>query len=819
MDDIVGTTEGESVSSLGSGIIPVSDSSVFDLGNIINGSVCLKELTREEKLGYLKNPHMPSRTNFITQKVIKGSERKEKNLTFQASWLQKFKWLVHSEVAKGGLCKYCILFPPTDPRINQKGALVTKPFQNLAKACGKDGVLESHERLEYHKIAVEMGTTYVRAAENPTETLPYRIDESRKEIYERNFHILECIVKAIILCGKQNIAIRGHRDDSRSSESNKGNFLAILDLIAYFDETLKCHLESAKRNAIGTSKTVQNEVIDVIANYIRGRITAHIKDENAVFSIIADEVTDKYSNQEVLSICLRFLEVKDNQPHIREAFLDFLHIERTTGEKIAFAMKNSLAKHGVNISQARGQSYDGASNMSSARVGVQAEIKKVAPQALYTHCNSHVLNLSIVSACKLPSIRNMIDVLDSVFLFFNLSPKRQRLFERVLDLNKNKSKVTKLKGLCKTRWVERHTCFETFMELYSSIVITLEALLDPDSFEDVYRIKKHDAANIADSAEEEEAAETDHEKFELWTWDRETRVKAQGLLTSLKTSEHIVAFCVAKNALEVLKPLASKLQKKDQDVYQAYELIDKAIKRLETIRASIDVEFTDWFKEAEDLAEELSEEIKVKRVAGRQVHRANAASETPKEHFRRNLAIPFIDHLKQEMDIRFSKEDRVGRAIFSLLPHNMLNIEPELESCKNELLFWENDLETPTALLAELKEWVAHWKDQPNDEYPSNLLDCLEHADEDQFSNIRKLLVIGCTLPVGSAEAERSFSAFRRLKSYLRSTMSEDRLAGLALMHIHHDMDIDTKIICQQYIEKHNRRMFHSCLIKQYVSE
>ena len=40
-------------------------------------------------------------------------------------------------------------------------------------------------------------------------------------------------------------------------------------------------------------------------------------------------------------------------------------------------------------------------------------------------------------------------------------------------------------------------------------------------------------------------------------------------------------------------------------------------------------------------------------------------------------------------------------------------------------------------------------------------------------------------IPVTSCECERSVSELRRLKLYLQSTMSEDRLNGLALMSIH----------------------------------
>ena len=69
------------------------------------------------------------------------------------------------------------------------------------------------------------------------------------------------------------------------------------------------------------------------------------------------------------------------------------------------------------------------------------------------------------------------------------------------------------------------------------------------------------------------------------------------------------------------------------------------------------------------------------------------------------------------------------------------------------------------------------------------------------------------TLPVSSCEAERSFSGLRRIKTFLRSSMSIERLAGLALMHLYNDLDIDEDKICQLFISKHHRRMFLLCLL------
>ena len=52
------------------------------------------------------------------------------------------------------------------------------------------------------------------------------------------------------------------------------------------------------------------------------------------------------------------------------------------------------------------------------------------------------------------------------------------------------------------------------------------------------------------------------------------------------------------------------------------------------------------------------------------------------------------------------------------------------------------------------------------------------------FSEVNTLLRVYLTVPMTSATAERSFSSLRRLKTYLRSTMSQKRLNHI-LLHTH----------------------------------
>ena len=88
-------------------------------------------------------------------------------------------------------------------------------------------------------------------------------------------------------------------------------------------------------------------------------------------------------------------------------------------------------------------------------------------------------------------------------------------------------------------------------------------------------------------------------------------------------------------------------------------------------------------------------------------------------------------------------------------------------------------------LAMEMDNWANKWRRFVGD-LPDNPADCLQHATPAMYPNIHCLLRIFCTLPVTTAECERSVSVLRRLKSYLRSSMGQERLSSLALLHINY---------------------------------
>ena len=63
--------------------------------------------------------------------------------------------------------------------------------------------------------------------------------------------------------------------------------------------------------------------------------------------------------------------------------------------------------------------------MASEKAGVQAKVREISPMAMFTHCYSHCLNLSIATSCKVQEVRNLIGVVNEFYSFLDNNPKQQ----------------------------------------------------------------------------------------------------------------------------------------------------------------------------------------------------------------------------------------------------------------------------------------------------------------------------------------------------------------------------------------------------------
>ena len=123
---------------------------------------------------------------------------------------------------------------------------------------------------------------------------------------------------------------------------------------------LKKHLEKCPKNATYRSKTIQNQIIEIIGQTMQEQIIDEVIKAGA-FSLLADEATD-ISNKEQLPVVVRYV---DADGEIQEKFLGFYECQDgVRGEDIANLVLTTAAKLGLDMSKCRGQCYDGAGNMA-----------------------------------------------------------------------------------------------------------------------------------------------------------------------------------------------------------------------------------------------------------------------------------------------------------------------------------------------------------------------------------------------------------------------------------------------------------------------
>ena len=161
--------------------------------------------------------------------------------------------------------------------------------------------------------------------------------------------------------------------------------------------------------------------------------------------MVADEVTD----------CVNWEQLEIVIPHVYqqkplERLIEYDKCDKIRGEIIANLMIESLKINGTNISYCRSQAYDSAGNMAGKQNGAALKFQKKKKntqndRALYYHCASDKFNLALAKASRVPEIFDTVCLFQSLGRFFASSPKRQRLFEKVIQENIDQSTFNKIK--------------------------------------------------------------------------------------------------------------------------------------------------------------------------------------------------------------------------------------------------------------------------------------------------------------------------------------------------------------------------------------
>ena len=270
-------------------------------------------------------------------------------------------------------------------------------------------------------------------------------------------------------------------------------------------------------------------------------------------------------------------------------------------------------------------------------------------------------------------------------------------------------------------------------------------------------------------------------------------------LNAIQKSEFVVSLKIMEVFSSLLLPIGKILQTSSCDLTEAHKEIKVVRKVIQTYRDKADKELSKLFKTIEKFSELYEIEIAGPRTCKKQIGRDNVEYSTTEEYFKRTIYIPFLDHFLSEIDSRFGPMfDRIAKMQF-FIPSFLVKTK------QDDLLNMINQIEEPDIdkefLIMEAKRWRQKWTYESISDalLVNTAASALSKCHKDLYPNISIFLQILCVLPVTTAEAERSFSTLRKLKTWLRSTTSENRLNSLSLLNIHRDIDIDIDEIVTRY--------------------
>jgi len=135
--------------------------------------------------------------------------QKQKKLKFQLSWLDKWKWLAYSHKEDGAYCKYCVIFNKMEGGSQVLGNFCLKPFKIWYKAIEE---FYFHENCKYHFKSVEEYQNIVAIEAGEQDSIDLQLNKASKMQKELNRKIIIPVIESVIFCGRQGIALRGHRD-------------------------------------------------------------------------------------------------------------------------------------------------------------------------------------------------------------------------------------------------------------------------------------------------------------------------------------------------------------------------------------------------------------------------------------------------------------------------------------------------------------------------------------------------------------------------------------------------------------------------------
>ena len=375
------------------------------------------------------------------------------------------------------------------------------------------------------------------------------------ESSKHNYHtLLNASIDCIRFLLRQGLAFRGH--DESSTSHNRGNFIELLEFLADHNDSVKVvAFENASGNLQLTAPAIQKDIVNAAAIETLNAIMFDMGD--ALFSILIDEARDN-SVKEQMAVVLRYV---DTTGQVIERFVGVQHVRSTDARSLKIAIDELFCKNGLSISNLRGQGYDGASNMQGEFNGLKALILKENDCAFYVHCFAHQLQLALVALAK-----NHVLVASFFFLVTRVvnivgaSCKRRDLLREQQQIalmealendeivsGKGLNQETNLKRPGDARWGSHYGTLLSMISMFSSIVKVIEIILEDGTYP-------------------------------------ESRGEGNLLLAQIQSFDFIFCLFLMRQVLGVTNDLSQALQRKDQEIVNAMDLVRACKQQLQMMR-------------------------------------------------------------------------------------------------------------------------------------------------------------------------------------------------------------------------------------------
>lgn len=272
--------------------------------------------------------------------------------------------------------------------------------------------------------------------------------------------------------------------------------------------------------------------------------------------------------------------------------------------------------------------------------------------------------------------------------------------------------------------------------------------------------------------------------------DSQTKSQAFQLHTAATKPNFIVCLFIMATFSAQLEPITNALQAVQLDLSQARKYISEIIEVFNNLDAK--KYFHEIFKKAQDVAIKLGEKIKIPLIVSNQNHLSNHPINTPEDYFRVSLYQPYVDSLIMQLKLRFSNENSAAHSLLNLHPNNMKKIQYDqfLSMIVEINNFYEID-----SLVEEGKLWYNVWKNRNTSQNETKNISFISLLDETNlYPTIHTALTIALTLPVTTCSVERTFSTLRRVKTWTRNSIGDNRLNGLCMIAVHKEFVINHKL-------------------------